>query len=518
MNDQERPSETEGESTAALLAEIAERLRRGEMVRIEDYPLHAERLRSVLPTMKMMAELPKPRPPVELGNLGDFKLLREVSRGGMGIVYEAVQVSLGRRVALKVLASAATLDSRTLQRFHLEAQAAASLNHPHIVPVFATGPVDGVSYYAMRFIDGRDLSRVIRERRRNDLPETETDTGEPRMPLALSAQGASFFREAARLAKQAADALEHAHSSEVLHRDVKPSNLLIDGKGELWITDFGLARVRGGVDLTQTGDALGTPRYMSPEQAAGRRTPLDGRTDIYSLGVTLYELLTLQPAFPGDDRIEILRRISQDEPTPPRKLDSTIPVDLETIVLKAIAKAPADRYTTAGELADDLGRFLENRPIHARRPSVADRGGKWVRRHRTLVAGLAAAGGFVTVALAFAGWKYASLLRAHNLDLQAAVAKAEEQTREADRQRRLADRHAFASNFRLAAQAVQTGQLEAAQDLLNSIRPKAVEGEPIDFAWHYLRRIARREIVRLSPGSYGTQPLALTMDGRMLLS
>ncbi len=161
---------------------------------------------------------------------------------------------------------------------------------------------------------------------------------------------------------------------------------MIDRDGELWITDFGLARIRGGLDLTHTGDALGTPRYMSPEQALGRRTPLDGRTDIYSLGVTMYELLTLRPAFSGDDRLEVLRNIVQDEPSPPRKLDPTIPVDLETIVLKAMAKAPSDRYTTAAELATDLGRFLDNRPILARRPSLADRGAKWMRRNRALIA------------------------------------------------------------------------------------------------------------------------------------
>ena len=196
----------------------------------------------------------------------------------------------------------------------------------------------------MQFIDGRDLARVIRESRPDGLLATEADRREPRTPTPLSTQEDSYAREVARLAMQAAKALDHAHANDVLHRDIKPSNLLIDHAGELWITDFGLARVRGGLDLTHTGDALGTPRYMSPEQALGRRTPLDGRTDIYSLGVTIYELLTLRPAFVGEDRLEILRQIVQDEPIPPRKLDPTIPADLETIVLKAMAKSPADRY------------------------------------------------------------------------------------------------------------------------------------------------------------------------------
>ena len=187
-------------------------------------------------------------------------------------------------------------------------------------------------------------------------------------------------------------ALEHAHANDVLHRDVKPSNLLIDEKGHLWITDFGLARISGGLDLTQTGEALGTPRYMSPEQALGRRAPLDGRTDIYSLGATLYEILTLASPFPGDDRLDLCAGSPQEEPIPPRKIDPRIPVDLETIVLKAMAKAPADRYATAAELAADLGRFLDDRPILARRPSLLDRAGKWMRRHRKLMAVAGATG------------------------------------------------------------------------------------------------------------------------------
>jgi serine/threonine protein kinase len=420
MSDQESLTSTEDAELADLLVEIRARLRRGETVRAEDYPRNTAALRDLLPTVKMMADLPYPSTPAcGLGLLGDFRLIREVSRGGMGIVYEAVQVSLGRRVALKVLHNAAALDPRHLQRFHVEAQAAASLNHPHIVPVFATALSDGIPYYAMQFIDGRDLARVIRDVRHDDLADTEADPRGPSTPTPLSTHGASFTREVARLARQAAQALDHAHANDVVHRDIKPSNLIIDGAGELWITDFGLARVLGGLDLTQTGDALGTLRYMSPEQVMGRRSPLDGRTDIYSLGATMYELLTLRPAFSGDDRVEILRQIAQEDPTPPRRLDPKIPVDLETIVQKAMAKAPADRYATAADLAADLGRFLENRSILARRPSLADRGAKLMRRRRGLVASLAGAVGLIAVVLAVAGWHYTALLRAHNVELQA---------------------------------------------------------------------------------------------------
>ena len=189
----------------------------------------------------------------------------------------------------------------------------------------------------------------------------------------------------ARLGIQAAEALDHAHRQGIIHRDIKPANLLVDVRGNLWITDFGLARFVNEAGLTITGDLLGTLRYMSPEQALATRLVLDHRTDIYSLGATLYELLTLRPVVDGRDRQEVLRRIAQDEPVPPRRIDPAIPRDLETILLKALAREPEERYATAQDLADDLRRFLEHRPIAARRPSVMERAAKWLRRHPVLV-------------------------------------------------------------------------------------------------------------------------------------
>ena len=274
----------------------------------------------------------------------------------------------------------------------------------------------------------------------------------------------------------------------MLHRDIKPSNLMIDEAGELWITDFGLARVLGGLELTRTGDAIGTPRYMSPEQAIGRRVPIDGRTDIYSLGVTIYELLALRPAFSGDDRLEILRQIAQDEPVPPRKIQPAIPVDLETIVLKAIAKSPADRYATAAEMAADLGRFLDHRPILARRPSLVDRGAKWMLRHRGLVASLAGAVGVFAVFLAYAAARYTTLLCDYNAALKAEVLRANQHADESDRLRRLAYRHDYASFLRLAGQALESNQAENAQDLLASIATSSEGDDPREFAWCYLSR------------------------------
>jgi serine/threonine protein kinase len=184
-----------------------------------------------------------------------------------------------------------------------------------------------------------------------------------------SVRSPGYFRGVARLGVQAAEALQHAHDMGVIHCDIKPSNLLLDGRGDLWVTDFGLAHVQVEASLTLTGDLVGTVRYMSPEQALAKRVAIDHRTDLYSLGATLYELLTLLPAFTGSDRQELLRQITFEEPRPPRRLHRAIPAELETIVLKALEKNPADRYATAQELADDLRRFLEDKPVRARRPT-----------------------------------------------------------------------------------------------------------------------------------------------------
>jgi serine/threonine protein kinase len=375
-----------------------------------------------------------------LGQLGDYRLLSEVGRGGMGVVYESEQISLRRRVALKVLPFAAALDAKQLQRFKNEALAAAGLQHPHIVPIHAVGSDRGVHYYAMQFIDGKSLADVIALLRKErdakgkirdskseirksqiiDSPaeppppagndkshldstvedrvtgnETPLDARRssilhssifhPRSSILYSRS--SFFRTVAQLGIQAAEALEHAHRLGIVHRDIKPANLLLDNDGKLWVTDFGLAMVQNHAELTVTGDMVGTLRYMSPEQASAQRGLIDQRTDIYSLGATLYELLTLQPAFGEADRHQLLSQIATVDPRPPRRIDPTIPHDLETIVLKALSKSPHERYATAEQMAEDLKRFLEDQPIRARRPWLRDRAMKWCRRHKALVAG-----------------------------------------------------------------------------------------------------------------------------------
>jgi serine/threonine protein kinase len=406
---------------AELVEQVSQRIEAGELVDLEaycrDYPEQAEQLRQLVPALQVLNDL-SGHPPViprtdgpadsaalaAAGTLGDFRIVREVGRGGMGVVYEAEQISMGRRVALKVLPFAAVMDPRHLQRFKNEARAAGSLQHPHIVPVHFVGGERGVHYFAMQFIEGQTLAALIQQLRQLAVPDERTTAypppdgaGKPdaatepvarqsTLAASVSPTRRDYFRRVAEWGEQAAEALEHAHQTGIVHRDVKPANLMIDARGHLWVTDFGLAHVhQGEASLTMTGDLVGTLRYMSPEQALAKRVLIDHRTDVYSLGATLYEVLTLQPAYAGTDRQELLRQIAFEEPRPPRRVNKGIPAELEMIVLKALEKNPADRYATAKELADDLWRFTEDRPIRARRPSLRERARKWARRHKGLV-------------------------------------------------------------------------------------------------------------------------------------
>ncbi len=415
-----------------LAEEFAERYRRGERPSLSEYlaryPQHADAIRDLFPALVVMEQL-KPaaadatgayegsaaRDGCQLESLGDYQILREVGRGGMGVVYEAEQVSLGRHVALKVLPRQALLNATYLERFRREAKAAARLHHTNIVPVFGVGECDGLHFYAMQFIHGEALDRVLHDLRclrrtgstEPHAPPTVAESSIARELLsgcfaapsgppttdpaqgaglgentasALSAAGSEggYFRSVARIGRQVAEALAYAHRSGVLHRDVKPSNLLLDQQGTVWVTDFGLAKAEGADELTQTGDIVGTIRFMAPERFEGRSLP---QSDVYSLGVTLYELLTLQPPFADANKARLVEKVLREPPPSPRKLNPRIPRDLETVVLKCLAKDPAERYATAAALAEDLGRFLADRPIQARRTPWQERTWRWARRN-----------------------------------------------------------------------------------------------------------------------------------------
>jgi eukaryotic-like serine/threonine-protein kinase len=356
------------------------------------HPRHAAELERYLPWVELLAQA-RPRDSEPAANppmptlLGDFRVLGEIGRGGMGIVYEAEQISLKRRVALKVLPYASMLDERQLARFKNEALAAAQLHHPNIVPVFAVGCERGLHFYAMQLIDGQTLEHLI-------LVLSEQPASAPvcnstaRLNAAKTATNAvaSFdrFRQYAEWFVQAAEALDHAHNQGIVHRDIKPSNLMISSSGDLWVTDFGLARSQRDASLTASGDLLGTLRYMSPEQLRSKPGIVDHRTDIYSLGLTLYELISQRPRFDGQTQHELMHRIESEEPPSLARLDARVPRDLDSIVLKAISKTPEARYASAQDMADDLRRFLDGRPTLARPATWRDRSEKWIRRHARL--------------------------------------------------------------------------------------------------------------------------------------
>jgi hypothetical protein len=334
---------------------------------------------------------------------------------------------------------------------------------------------------------------------------------------------------------QAAEALEHAHGLGVIHRDVKPANLMVEtraplapggggagGEGlHLWVTDFGLARLGGDAGLTLTGDLLGTLRYMSPEQALAQRVAVDARTDVYSLGVTLYELLTLVPAYGGRSREEVLRQIAFEEPRPPRRLNKAVPAELETVVLKAMAKSPDERYGSAAELADDLRRFLDDRVIRARRPTPWQRLRKWSRRHRTVLATLAAAAAVALVALLALSFRYNTELSRYNTELEEerdnALRKGEEARAEEKKARAALEKRRgilYVAHIQLAHREWQDAHLPRVLELLDG------EGCPPDlrgWEWYYLRGLCRKE-VRSLPAVPNQRPncAAFSPDGRRL--
>jgi TolB-like protein/tRNA A-37 threonylcarbamoyl transferase component Bud32 len=295
-----------------------------------------------------------------LGELGDYELLEEIGRGGQGVVFRARQKSLNRIIALKVIRLGQWASKVHLKRFRLEAEAAARLEHPGIVPIHEVGERDGSCYFSMKFIEGGQLDEVVR-----------------RTPMSI--------RQAADLIAKVARTVHYAHGHGILHRDIKPGNILLDAKGEPHLTDFGLARlVESESSVTQTLDVLGTPSYMAPEQAVGNNAAVSSATDVYGLGAVLYQLLTGQPPFAGGTTYETIKLLEDTEPRPPRLLNPKIDRDLSTICLKCLEKDPKRRYSSALALAEDLERWLKHEPIAARRVGPLVRGKKWVRRNPSM--------------------------------------------------------------------------------------------------------------------------------------
>lgn len=351
--------------------------------------------------------------------VGDFRLEKRLGSGGMSVVYQALQISLNRRVALKVLPMNLTGGISAVERFHREARAAARLHHPNIVTIYAEGAESNSCYFAMEMIDGQSLEQVVAELREARLSKTArpgTSAAEDpeagmnprsRAPCVLRdcKSELEYFNMVARLISEVADALNYAHAEGIIHRDVKPSNLMLSRDGRLILLDFGIARICTERAVTLTGSFLGTPRYMSPEQISGGHETVDHHSDIYSLGVTLYELLTLEPLFDGDTQQQVIGQILNRDPRPPRHVNPRIPIDLETICCKAIERDPGRRYANAGEFAEDLRRYLEGRVIIARPAGPTERVVKFVRR-RTVTVALSAA---VILATAFAAvmtWRH----------------------------------------------------------------------------------------------------------------
>jgi WD40 repeat protein len=526
-----------------IAEEFAQRFRQGERPAVQEYtqryPELAADIRELFPAMVEIerAEAGTGFPTAPLRQVGDYRVLREIGRGGMGVVYEAEQSSLGRRVALKVLSIQASNDAKAMDRFKREARSAAGLHHTNIVPVFEVGQHGDVCYYAMQFIQGQGLDQVAEELRRlravsrgaqptTAKPDNDADPGArnreinasrwlaeslltgrygqqeatvaaepqnaPRQPVpqrtepglsgsavlpgqtefsAVESDRQHYFVSIARIGRQVAAALAYAHERGIVHRDIKPSNLLLDASGIVWITDFGLAKTEED-GLTRTGDIIGTIRYMSPERFQGK---CDARADVYSLGMTLYELLALRPAFESTDRLSLISRISNEDPARPRLVDPRIPRDMETIVLKAIAKDPARRYQTATEMAEDLRRFVDGEPIKARRTSLLGRARLWSRRNPALA-------GLYVVLLACGIGSTATAVYLNALLRESEVNRnAKEQAEQQAIEDLYASYVAQANASRFSRQIGQRfGTLEAVRKAANLVRERGMPTERLD--------------------------------------